>query len=75
MLACVDGTHIYVYAVPTNGGWLVAHEHEERWESMRSRRGDSRLATDVRVALASYSQRFSGRLHVDYCRVQGAMCR
>lgn len=42
---------------------------------MRSQRGESRIATDVRVALAFYSRRFSGRLHVDYCRVQGAMCR
>lgn len=42
---------------------------------MQSERGNSRMATGVRVALTSYSQRFTGRLHVDYCRVQGAMCR
>jgi hypothetical protein len=42
---------------------------------MRSHDGDSRIATGVRVAPASYAQLFSGRLHVDYCRVQGAMCR
>jgi hypothetical protein len=42
---------------------------------MQSNHGDSRTATDAQFALASYSQCFSGRLHVDYCRVQGAMCR